>query len=256
MQTKKLTHYLAELALAVGVSACGSKDQGATADATSGDTLTTGVAETDQEEKISFDVSSEEAKPETPAVREPEPQKPAEKPKPRPPATVTLTANTGSPIEFTLSDTLESGKAQTGQSFAGTLSSAIVVDGRTMFPAGATVEGVVIESIESGRLKGDAILSITLTSIDGQAVVTDTLTRKGAAHSDRNAKIIGGAAVVGGIIGALKGKDAKGAAIGAAAGAAAGTGVAAATGKRNAKIDAGEQVMFTLEESVSVTVPK
>jgi hypothetical protein len=118
------------------------------------------------------------------------------------------------------------------------------MNGKTYAKAGAPVAGKVTAAKSSGRLHAPGILTVRLTSVDGNAVRTNALSRKGKSHTKSNVTKIGGGAAAGAVIGALAGGG-KGAAIGSAAGAGAGTGVAAATGKQEAVIPSESVLTFT-----------
>src|SRR5690242_1158242 len=147
------------------------------------------------------------------------------------PALVTgaQTIPSGTMVSVRLGQTISSDKARPGDSWAGTLSNDVVVDGRAVARHGDHVQGRVVDAKASGRLSGTALVALQLTSINGAAVNTSTVSRRGGTHKGRDVKAVGGTAAVGAIIGALAGGG-KGAAIGAGAGAAAGTAGAAATG--------------------------
>jgi hypothetical protein len=163
------------------------------------------------------------------------------------PAGTTLTISLGSAIGSKIS--------QAGQSFSGTLSNSITVDGRTAIPAGAAVAGVVTDAKPLGRFAGGASLSAKLTSINIKGVdtaietsaVTDTAKGKGK----RTAVMAGGGAALGALIGGLAGGG-KGAAIGAVAGGGAGTGGAAFTGNKDIVLPAESALSFKLEQSLTV----
>jgi hypothetical protein len=142
----------------------------------------------------------------------------------------------GTEVQVRLGQTIKSDKARSGDVWAGTLASDLVVDGRTIAKRGANVRGRVVDAQASGRLSGVAELALQLTSVtvDGKPtpVLTENVREAGGNHDKRNAGLIGGGAAVGAIIGAIAGGG-KGAAIGAGAGGAAGTGGAAATGKKD-----------------------
>jgi hypothetical protein len=157
------------------------------------------------------------------------------------PAGTRVTIRTGSPIN--------SGTAQAGQTFEGSLARNLVVGGKTIAPAGSTVRGKVTLAKSSGRLHAPGQLAIRLTSIqaNGHSIrVTSSAYRViGKGHMKSNTTKIGGGAAAGAIIGALAGGG-KGAAIGTVAGAGAGTGVAAATGKKEAVIPTEHAVTFVV----------
>jgi hypothetical protein len=141
----------------------------------------------------------------------------------------------GTTVSVRLGQTISSDKARPGDTWAGTLSNDVVVDGRAVARRGDRVEGRVVDAKASGRLSGTAVLALQLSSINGAPVRTSTVSRRGGTHKGRDVKAVGGTAAVGAIIGALAGGG-KGAAIGAGAGAAAGTAGAAATGKKDIRI--------------------
>ncbi len=141
----------------------------------------------------------------------------------------------GTSVSIRLGQTISSDKAQPGDSWSGTLSNDVVVDGRVVAKRGDPVAGKIVDAKASGRLSGTALLALQLNSINGAPVITSTVSRRGGSHKGRDVKAVGGTAAVGAIIGALAGGG-KGAAIGAGAGAAAGTAGAAATGKKDIRI--------------------
>lgn len=175
-----------------------------------------------------------------------------ERPAPAPPP---LVVPAGTTLTISLGSALGSKISQAGQSFSGTLSNSITVDGRTAIPAGAAVTGVVTDAKPLGRFAGGASLSVKLTSINIKGVdtaietsaVTDTAKGKGK----RTAVMAGGGAALGALIGGLAGGG-KGAAIGAVAGGGAGTGGAAFTGNKDIVLPAESALSFKLEQSLTV----
>jgi uncharacterized protein YcfJ len=133
----------------------------------------------------------------------------------------------------------------------------IVVSGHTLFPRGAMVKGVLNNVVESGRLKTPAEVSFSITAIQDTDerwidVGTNMITEKKGTHTDREVAMIGGGAIVGGIIGKII--DRKGSTeIGAVAGAAAGTGLAAATGKQDIFYGPGTEITFYSSQAMRVT---
>ena len=153
----------------------------------------------------------------------------------------------GTEISMRIIDSLDSGKAQPGDEFQGTLSAPIVANGTTLYPKGSDVTGRVVAARDSGRLSRPGILELELTEVRSgtkrSALHTDMFKIEGKSHTKSNVTKIGGGAAAGAIIGAIAGGG-KGAAIGAAVGAAAGTGVAAATGKQEAKVESEAVLTF------------
>ena len=77
-----------------------------------------------------------------------------------------MTIPDGTPVEIRLTESLGSARNVTGQSFAATLDAPIVVDNAVVVVRGANVTGRVLYAKRSGRLKGPAELSVTLTSLE------------------------------------------------------------------------------------------
>src|SRR5438477_12896411 len=154
----------------------------------------------------------------------------------------------GALIRASMVDSLSSGTAREGETFQASLEDAITVNGQVIFPRGSQVSGSVVAVHPSGRLSDPGALQLTLNSISNGSqtahIATEPLLVRGESHTKSNVEKIGGGAAVGAIIGAIAGGG-KGAAIGAGAGTAAGTGVAAATGKRDAKVESEEILTWT-----------
>ncbi len=172
--------------------------------------------------------------------------------------TVTIPADT--PIAIRLGSTIDTGTAENGAAFEGTLSEALSVGGTVVAPTGSAVEGKITKAVSSGRLKTPAELHLVLTSLTVKGgkevdISTSTWSMKGASHAKRNIGMIGGGAGAGALIGGLTGGK-KGAAIGAAVGAGAGTAGAAATGKDEITLPAETALSFKLTSAVQVATAK
>ncbi len=169
---------------------------------------------------------------------------------------VTMPGNTA--IAVTLVDSIDTDVQISGEEFYATLTRSVVVNGHTLFADGAEARGVLNKVVESGRLKTPAELNFSLTAIkDGRGhwinVGTNMIMEKKASHTNREVAMIGGGAIVGGVIGKIV--DRKGSTeIGAAAGAAAGTGLAAATGKQDIFHGAGTEVVFYSSQSTQIAL--
>lgn len=228
-------------ALFIFAVACGSDQAKETADS--------GAETDDQTTSEQIEETATEAKTETSGETETEIKEPAA---PQEPETVEIEIPAGMSIVVALVDEIKTGENQTGDIFRATLDEDIVIGGKTVFAAGSRVEGLIENAVGSGRLKTDAELKITLKYLEGQEIFTNSIEDKGSSHKKRNQELIGGGAVVGGILGALKGKDVKGAIIGAAAGAAIGVGAATLTGKDNLRYEPGTKLSFSLSEPLIV----
>ncbi len=156
------------------------------------------------------------------------------------------TIPTGTHVTVRTTSAISSGTAHSGDGFDATLTKDIVVNGHTIAKAGSPVKGKVTNVRPSGRLSKPGLVTVRLTSINGQTVHTSAVSRQGKSHTKSNVTKIGGGAAAGALIGGLAGGG-KGAAIGAGVGAGAGTGVAAATGKQEAVIPSEAALTFTVQ---------
>lgn len=161
----------------------------------------------------------------------------------------------GTQISIRLNDELNSETSQVGDTFHGSISTPISVDGRTVVPTTADVEGRVVDVKSAGRFKGQSDLVIELTRLvmNGKSypLTTDRWSKQGSARGKSTAAKVGGGAAVGAILGGIFGGG-KGAAIGAAAGAGAGTGVSAATKGQQIDLKPETVLTFQLQNSISV----
>ena len=172
---------------------------------------------------------------------------------PPPPPPVEIQA--GTPISVRMLDPVDSDKNQPGDRFRATLDQPIVVDGKTVIPANADVEGRVIDLASAGHFKGRSELALELARItySGHSYVINTnkWSKQGASRGTRTAETVGGGAALGAIIGAIAGGG-KGAAIGAGVGAGAGTGVQAMTKGQQIHIEPETVLNFRLAQPVTV----
>ncbi len=124
---------------------------------------------------------------------------------------------------------------------------------------GAPVVVKITEAEESGRIGGSAKLRFSLHSIrlaggETAEVHSSSWYREGKAHAKHNATYIVGGAVAGALIGQAIGHDRNATAKGTAAGAGVGIGAAAATGKFDFSVKAGERFILKLKTAVRATV--
>jgi hypothetical protein len=169
------------------------------------------------------------------------------------PSPVTLPDQT--PIHVTLEQALASNQNRPGDHFDATVSEPVVIDGKTVIPAGAHAEGLVVDARHSGRLKGRARLQLELQSVEVNGTSYDIRTTSsrssGRDHKKRNWAWIGGGAGGGALIGAMAGGG-EGALIGGPVGAGAGVTVAMLTGKKDIHLRAETPLTFELAEPVTI----
>ena len=126
---------------------------------------------------------------------------------------------------------------------------------RTVVPRGADVVTRLVEVKDANKISGGGHLTLVLASVNvnGRTVDVDSesVTHAGESGKGDSAKVIGGTAALGAIIGAIAGGG-KGAAIGAVSGAGAGTAVRVLTSGAEVKIPSETRLTFTLQSPVKL----
>lgn len=173
-----------------------------------------------------------------------------------PPPAAQLTIPAGTRLRVRLDQDLGSKISQPGETFAATMADAVVVDGQTVIPRDARVEGTVIDAKALGHFKGGALLELRLervrTNWGSYPVATSTMERAERGKGKRTGIFAGGGGAFGAIVGGLAGGG-KGALIGGLAGAGAGAAGSAMTGNKEIFLPAETLLTFRLEHSVHVT---
>jgi hypothetical protein len=160
----------------------------------------------------------------------------------------------GAVLTIRMVDSVDSERDDVGKTFRASLDEPVQDSGgNTVAPRGADVVVKLVDDKESGKLQGRTVLTLDLVSlrINGRDVDIDTvsITQESASRTGRSAKVIGGTAALGAIIGAVAGGGA-GAAIGAASGAGAGTAVQVMTKGQRVRIPSETRLTFTLQQAV------
>ena len=175
----------------------------------------------------------------------------------------------GTALMVRLDTTLATFSNKAGDPFRGSLTQAVVVNGQTVIPAGATVEGRVTKVTEPRRISGKPTIGILPEAVimpSGEryyldATLTDTNIRgtdvnqegqfKGSAHDRRDTLEQGGGAAGGMLIGGLVGGP-VGVLVGGAIGAGSTTGYWLAK-HRSATLPAGTQLTLELNRPLMMT---
>ena len=161
----------------------------------------------------------------------------------------------GTQIVVRTIDDIDSEKARLGQTFHASLDQPVVVNGQVLLPRGADVTTSLTDSQQSGKFKGQTILTLDVKSIHANGrdyyVQTTGTAQASGGRGERTAKVVGGTAALGAIIGAIAGGG-KGAAIGAGAGAATGAGVQAVTSGQHVRIPSETRLTFTLQRDLQL----
>jgi hypothetical protein len=176
---------------------------------------------------------------------------PAQAPPPR--ASVELPAGTN--LVVRMIDPVDSETSSVGQTFAASMDQPVILNVDTVIPRGADVVVKLVDAKQSGKLTGRAELTLDLMSVkvDGKAVDinTQSVSRESDSRGQRTAKVAGGAAAVGAVIGAIAGGG-KGAVIGAGAGGAAGAGAEEVTKGQRVKVPSETRLTFVLDTAVRI----
>ena len=188
---------------------------------------------------------AEEAKPQAPSA----PARVEEKPTPRPPDVLPA----GTALSIRTTEAISAKSDQAGETFHGVLAQPVSLHGRTVIPVGAPVAGRVVQSKQGGKIKGESLLAVELTSIQVHGVsypiTTDQFAQQAKGKGGRTAKMGAGGAGLGAVVGGIAGGG-KGAAIGALAGGGAGVAGSALTGNKELQIPAESVLPFKLAQSL------
>ncbi|MFM2124986.1 MAG: hypothetical protein RL328_1437 [Acidobacteriota bacterium] len=133
----------------------------------------------------------------------------------------------GTELRVRLIDSIDSETNRVGQDFDASLDEPITIGNDVVAQKGARAVVRLVDSQESGKLKGRTALTLQLRSvvIDGKTVEINSsdVSQESGSRGARTAKSAAAVGAIGAIIGGIAGGG-KGAAIGAAAGAGAGAG--------------------------------
>jgi len=174
------------------------------------------------------------------------------------PAQETLVMPAGTSFTAVLDTKLSTDSNRDGDPFAATTVDAMVVDGRTVVPAGSRINGMLRDVQASGRIKDRARMTLVFQEIVDSSGKTHAMSAQPlmirAASETRNdvIKIAGGSAA-GAILGAISGKK-NGAVVGAAAGAGAGTILVLATKGDDVELSPGLKLYVQMTGPTSFTV--
>jgi len=175
----------------------------------------------------------------------------------------------GTALKVKLETTISTFSSKVGDPFQGKISEAVVVDGKTMIPAGAMVEGRVTKLDEPRRIKGKPTIVLFPENVvmpDGRrhmlnAVLVDTDIKgtdvnqegqfKGAGHDRRDQIEVGGGTGAGMLVGGLIGGG-PGLLIGGAIGASATT-THWLVQRRSAVLPSGTQLVLELSRPMTMS---
>jgi hypothetical protein len=170
-------------------------------------------------------------------------------PKPKPQEPVVLPA--GTLLTATLETGVSSATSREGDAILARLAEDAKVGEKAVLKAGTELRGRVVAAKPSGRVRGRAHLAFDFDRVvvggKEREIALRAVDITADSSKGKDAKIVGGGAGAGLIIGAIAdGK--KGAAIGTAVGAAAGTGAVLATRGREVELRSGSALKLKLEK--------
>ncbi len=173
--------------------------------------------------------------------------------------TRTYTLASGTEISVRNEETIDSGSAVEGQTFAaGVTQDVLDTSGNVAIPHGANAQIVIESASKGGRFQGasDLVLDLASISVDGRQYQLKTADvaksgKNGIGANQRTAVFVGGGAAIGAIIGAIAGHG-KGAAIGAGSGAGAGALAEILTKGSAIKVPVDSILTFRLESPLRV----
>jgi hypothetical protein len=170
-----------------------------------------------------------------------------------PPVSAGIFIPQGTPLTVRMVDSVDSQTNRLGDTFRASIEDPVVINGQTVISRGSDVTVRLVDDKQSGKISGRTVLTLAVTSvnINGRPidVTTGDVQEASSSRGSRSAKVIGGATVLGAIIGAAAGGG-KGAAIGAGSGAAVGTGAEVATKGQRVKIPSETRLTFTLSNDI------
>jgi hypothetical protein len=165
-----------------------------------------------------------------------------------------VTIPAGTTVFVRMIDGIDSSQNKIGDTFRASLESALVVGDTVVAPKGADAYGKLTQVKAAGNISGAAELTLELAGIriGGNIVPLDSTDYDvaGKGRGAQSAQRIGGAAVIGTILGAIAGGG-RGAAIGGVAGAGAGTAVQVMTHGQQVRVPSETLLEFRLQQDVA-----
>ncbi len=177
--------------------------------------------------------------------------------------TKTYVLPAGTEIPVRVEETIDSGKAVEGQTYAAEVTKDVLDEaGEVVIPTGSNAKVVIKSVSKGGRFHGksDLVLDLEAVSVEGQEYRVSTAAleqrgKDGVGANRRTAEYTGGGAAFGAIIGAIAGGG-KGAAIGAGSGAGAGALTQVLTKGGSIRVPAETILTFKLDRPLRVVASR
>ncbi len=169
---------------------------------------------------------------------------------------VQITIPSGTRLVVRMIDSIDSSRNAAGQTFRASLEAPVIINGRTVAPAGSDITVRLAEARRAGKIKGRSELELQLSRLvvhgTSYPVVSNSYEQKGSSRGRQTARRVGIGAGIGAVIGAIAGGG-KGAAIGAALGGGGAGAYQVLTKGQRVKIPSETVLQFTLQEPVTIT---
>jgi hypothetical protein len=174
------------------------------------------------------------------------------------PKALHMTIPAGTRVVAALGTHLSSDTNHAGDPFVATTTEAIVIDGKTVAPAGTKIRGGLRDVQASGRVKGRARMTLAYEEIvdaagNAHTISAQPLTLQAASDTHGDVEKIAAGGILGAVIGGIAGGG-KGAAIGAGAGAGAGTVLMLATKGDDVELNPGQKLYVHMTSATSIPV--
>jgi hypothetical protein len=177
--------------------------------------------------------------------------------------TKTYVLPVGTKVAVRTEETIDSGKAAEGQTFAAEVTQSVRDEsGAIVIPRGANAQIIITSASQGGRYTkaSDLRLDLKSVAIDGRQFRISTVDiqqrgKEGLGANKRTAQYSGGGAALGAIIGAIAGGG-KGAGIGAGAGAGAGAITQVVTKGGSIKVPVETVLTFRLDKPLHIVAER
>ncbi len=175
---------------------------------------------------------------------------------PAAPGRASIQIMTNTPVTVRLIDPIRSDEAASGSTYRASVDSTVYSDGRVVIPAYSSAVVQLLDKTDSGHLTGKTSLALALTKIEiagtPYSVQTTDTVQTSNNRASGSAKITGGTAVAGALLGAIAGGG-RGAAIGTGAGAA--VGAAASVLRPGQKVNLSAESKLTFRLATPLLIP-
>jgi hypothetical protein len=162
----------------------------------------------------------------------------------------------GAAITVRLEDPLGTNTSRVNDSFRTTVAEPVTAEGQVVIPTGSEVSGHVILARSAGHISGSGELQLEFDQLmigsDEYHFRARSMMYESKSGARRSTALIGGAAVLGGLIGGATGHSGGGAVKGALIGGAAGTAASMASPRPELVFEPGTLLRFRLDRGLKV----